>query len=154
MKLSTREDIAAPIGHVFAQASDFDTFERRAIREGAQVTRHHDGPVMIGTAWDIAVPVRGRIRQFTSTLTAYHAPDSYTITAMGDGLVCIAQLDLVALSPRQTRAIMKIDITARNLTARLLLQSLKLVKTRLSDRLKSRMHNYASVIADSYRTAG
>ena len=39
MKLSTREDIEAPIGTVFDAVTDFDGFERQLLRRGVDVTR-------------------------------------------------------------------------------------------------------------------
>ena len=60
MKLSTREDIEAPIAYVFQRVSDFERFERRAMRQGADVSRRAEGLVEIGMIWDIAFEFRGR----------------------------------------------------------------------------------------------
>ena len=53
MKLATREDIDAPIEAVFEQLSDFDGFERAALRRGAEVRAHRraDRHVGAGMAW-------------------------------------------------------------------------------------------------------
>ncbi len=150
MKLSTREDIAAPIDHVFARASDFAAFERRAMREGAAVTRLSSGPVAVDTSWDIEVRIRGRKRRFTSVLTSLCAPDGYVVTTQSDGMTIVSTVDLVALSPNRTRVSVAIDMKARTLTARVVLQSLKLAKSRLSERFRARMHSYAQVIEDAY----
>ena len=40
MKLSTREDIAASIDAVFAELTDFDGFERAALRRGSRGRSH------------------------------------------------------------------------------------------------------------------
>ena len=48
MKFSTREDIEAPVDHVFAEVSDFAGFERRALRHGADITRLDEGPCRVG----------------------------------------------------------------------------------------------------------
>lgn len=154
MKLSTTEDIAAPIEHVFAEASDFEAFERRALREGVKVTRQQAGPAQIGTVWDIVALFRGRNRHFTATLTALDAPDGYIVATKADGLIFLARCDLVALSPKRTRISMVIDITAQSLAARVLLQSLKLVKARLLTQFKSRMRSYATAIEENYRLRG
>jgi carbon monoxide dehydrogenase subunit G len=154
MKLSTREDIEAPLDIVFAGVSDFAAFERRALREGASVLRHDAGPVKVGSVWDIAVPFRGRERRFTATLTALEPSDSYMVTTEADGLVFTTQVELVALSRSRTRVSVVIDITARTITARLLVQSLKLAKARLTERFRARVRDYADRIGDDYRKQG
>ncbi|MFN3662476.1 SRPBCC family protein [Yoonia sp.] len=151
MKLSNREDIEAPLDHVFSRVSDFGAFERRAMREGAKINRHSGAPVAVGAVWHIRIPVRGREREFVSTLTALDGPDSYLVTTRIDGLDFTTQVVLVSLSPRRTRVAVGIEIRARTLAARLLLQSLKLAKSRLNERLKARMGDYAQGIEDDYR---
>jgi hypothetical protein len=154
MKFSTREDIAAPQDHVFAEASDFAAFERRALREGASVTRLDHGSLGQGTAWEIGLKIKGRARRMTCRITGFDAPDGYVITSETDGLDIVTTVDLVALSRSRTRVMVGITVTARNLPARILLQSLKLGKGRLDARFKARIHGYATAIADSYRTKG
>lgn len=154
MKLTTREDIAAPIAHVFAQASDFETFERRALREGAQVARYQTGHSAVDTSWDITARFHGRNRQFNAQLTRFDPPTGYVVTTLSDGLEFVTEMQLFALAPQRTRVTMTIDISARTLTARLLVQSLRLAKTRLTQGFRSRIRAYAEQIEDGYRKAG
>ena len=39
MKLTTRQDIEAPLDFVYARLTDFDHFERMAMRRGAEIER-------------------------------------------------------------------------------------------------------------------
>ncbi len=151
MRLETRSDIDAPIDFVFAGVSDFPAFERRALREGAAVTRQDTGAVQVGSAWDIAVPMRGRDRRFAAVLTAMTAPDGYVVTTQSDGLTITTQVALIALARNSTRVAVTIDLAAQTLTARLLVQSLKLAKGRLTDRIAARVQDYATRIAEDYR---
>jgi carbon monoxide dehydrogenase subunit G len=151
MRISTREDIDAPIDHVFAGVSDFAAFERRALREGATVTRQDAGPLEVGATWDITVAMRGRERHFIAVLTAMTAPDGYVVTTQSDGLIATTQIDLVALSRSNTRVTVTIDLAARTMTARLLVQSLKLAKAKITARIGARVRDYATRIADDYR---
>lgn len=154
MKFSTSEDIEAPIEHVFAQVSDFAGFERRALRQGADVRRLGDGSVEAGCEWDVAFKLRGRDRQMRATLVTLIAPEMYKIDAQSDGMTAATVVELVAMSPRQTRLTVAIDLRPRSLTARVLLQSMKLAKTKLNKRFKARVLEYAEEIEDTYRKQG
>lgn len=151
MKFSTREDIEAPIDHVFAAVSDFAAFERRALRQGAEVTRADDGPVQVGSAWQIAFQFRGRDRRMTATMAQMDPPDGYLVETVSDGLTAATEVQLVALSRSRTRVSVSIDLRAKSLTARLLLQSLKLVKGKMTKRFKARVLEFAEDIEDGYR---
>ncbi len=151
MKFSTREDIEAPIDFVFARVTDFDAFERRALRQGAQVHRQGDGPVDVGTVWDISFHYRERMRNAQATLTTLDAPHELKIDSISDGLTAQTDVALVALSPGRTRVIVGFELRARTLTARLLLQSLKLAKGKLTKRFRARVLDYAEAVEDRYR---
>lgn len=151
MKFSTRAEIQAPIAHVFAKLSDFSGFERRALRHGVQVNRSADGQIAVGMQWDIVFKLRGRERHMRATLAALDAPEMYRFDAVSDGLNVQSVVELIALSPRRTRLVVSVDLRPRSLTARVLLQSMKLAKTKLNKRFKARVLEYAEDIEDDYR---
>lgn len=154
MKFSTKEDIEAPIAFVFAQVSDFDAFSRRALRQGADVTHARDGDIAVGATWQLRFQFRGRQRNLEARLTQWDPPNGYVVTAVSDGLTAVSEVTLVALSPRRTRLAFAIDVRAKTLTARLLLQSMKLAKGKLTKRFKARVLDFAEEIEDRYRKAG
>ncbi|MFQ1699329.1 SRPBCC family protein [Loktanella agnita] len=151
MKFSTREDIEAPIAYVFEAASDIANFERRALRHGADVKRQDDGALQVGSAWDIAFQFRGRDRRMVATVTDFDPPNSYRVETVSDGMIVTAQVELVALAPGRTRLSVAFDLRAKSLAARLLLQSMKLVKGKLTKRFKARVLEFAEDIEDGYR---
>ncbi|MCK0096588.1 SRPBCC family protein [Yoonia sp. F2084L] len=151
MKLSTREDIEAPIAYVYERVSDFAAFERRALRQGAQVSCRTEGAPVVGTIWDIAFEFRGRSRKVQAELTKREAEQALEIESQSDGLIAVTQVDLVALSATRTRVLVSFDMKAKTLTARLLLQSLKLAKAKMTKRFKSRVLDYAESVEDDYR---
>lgn len=154
MKFSTREDIEAPIAYVFDRVSDFDAFEKRAKRQGADVHRLQDGAPKVGMAWDVAFPFRGRTREMRVTLTHIEPPQAYHFETNSDGMTATSDVTLVSLSPSRTRIAVGIDLRARTLTSRLLLQSMKLAKAKLTKRFKVRVLDYAEDIEDAYRKRG
>lgn len=151
MKLSTREDIEAPIGYVYHRVSDFESFERRALRQGIDVSCRSEGAARVGTIWDIAFEFRGRQRNVEAELNKLELEQAIEIESQSDGLVAVTQIDLVALSATRTRVLVSFDMKAKTLTARLLLQSLKLAKTKLTKRFKARVLDYAENVEDDYR---
>lgn len=154
MKFSTREDIEAPIAFVYAQVSDFDAFTRRALRHGADVKQEHTGDLVVGAQWHVDFDFRGRRRKMQARITRLDAPNSYEIETVSDGMTALSEVTLVALSPRRTRLAFSIDVRARTLTAKLLLQSMKLAKGKLTKRFKARVLDFAEEIEDRHRKGG
>ena len=151
MKFSTREDIEAPAAFVFAQLTDFGSLERRAMRHGAEVSRRGDGKVVQGMQWDIAFEFRNRRRTVVATLSNFQAPEAMVIESESAGLAAITKVDLVALSQSRTRILVSFEMRAKTMTARLLLQSLRLAKAKLTRRFDTRVADYATEIEDRYR---
>ncbi|MCG3266951.1 SRPBCC family protein [Yoonia sp. I 8.24] len=151
MKFSTREDIEVPIADTFARVSDFAAFERRALRHGVQVTRGDDGPVKPGSQWQVAFKFRGRNRALDATLSTLDDPNFYQVLGASDGMTFTTEVELVALSPNRTRIIVGLDLRAKSMTSRLILQSMKLAKAKLSKRFRARVLEFSEETEDAYR---
>ncbi|MEJ6396956.1 SRPBCC family protein [Yoonia sp. 208BN28-4] len=152
MKFSTREDIEAPIDYVFARASDFATFERQALRRGAQVKRIDDGDAYdVGAKWDVAFKFRNKDRKMQAELVSLDDPNFMRVDTVSSGLDAKATMELVSLSPKRTRIVVGVEMTAKSLSARLLLQSLKLAKGSLDDRFAARVRKFATNVEEDYR---
>ena len=155
MRFSTREDIEAPIEKVFAAVSDFDGFERQALRRGAEVTRQDTaGKPGIGSEWHLKFPFRGKEREVEARISEFEAPNGLRIDSRGGGLDGQIAIDLLALSPGRTRMHVAVDLKPQSLSARLLVQSLKFAKGNLNKRFSNRVWNFAQDIEDRHRSAG
>lgn len=146
MKLSTREDIAAPpIEAVFAELSDFDGFERAALRRGgAEVMRtDDDGVVGVGMAWRAQFPFRNRERVADLQLVEFDRPNGMKVFSKISGVEAEIAIDLVALSRSRTRMAMSVDMRPKSIPARLMIQSMKLAKGSLTKRFQKRVADYA-----------
>ena len=155
MKFSTREDIEAPIDYVFAQVSDFPGLERSALRRGAEVQRvddiGRDGPGMI---WETAFDLRGKRRKAQIELIELDRPHSMRFVSRAatiNGDLCV---DLVAMSRGRTRLSMEGELTPKTLSARLIMQSLKLAKSSVTKRFEMRVASFARDIEDRYSRRG
>lgn len=145
MKLSTREDLEMPIEAVFAAISDFDAFERRAIRRGADIARTDRlAEPAVGMAWDVSFKYRGRTRTMTPKVTKLESPSEMEILSETSGLEALLGVELVSLSPARTRMVVGLEMKPHSLSARLLVQSLKLAKANLTKRFRESVADYAS----------
>ena len=151
MKFSGREDIDASHEFVWAQLADFGAFERQAMRRGANVQRVDAGPVVQGSSWKVAFTYRGKERRMKAVMTRLDPPNGLQLETVSSGIDGITQIDLVPLSPTRTRLAMSIDLSAKSLTARLMLQSLKLAKANLSNRFKTRLRDFAQEVEARHR---
>lgn len=152
MKFSSREDIEAPIDYVYARATDFAGFERQALRRGAEVKRlDGDGLYDVGSKWDVAFKFRNKDRQMQVEVATLDDPNLMIVETTAQGLDTIARVELVSLSPKRTRIVIGLELSAKSLSARLLLQSLKLAKSSLTNRFGSRIKTFAQTTEEDYR---
>jgi carbon monoxide dehydrogenase subunit G len=145
MQFSTTEDIEAPIEQVFASISDFDAFERTALRRGVSV--QYTGSVArkgVGMTWDIGFLFRGKPRRMTAELTKYDPMHQLVCASTSDGLSGTLKIELLALSARRTRLSVELQLFPKTLSARLMVQSLKLAKSGLNRRFAKRVGDFAA----------
>lgn len=151
MRLVSKVDVEAPASFVFAQLADFDAWERGALRRGADVIRtdnvRRTGP---GMTWMIRFAFRARERQLQVRLTKFDPALGMVFAADGPSVLGGMELDLVDLTPRRTRIILRLEIKPKNLPARLFVQSLKLMRGRLVAKLDARVKATAKEIEDRY----
>jgi len=154
MKFSTREDIEAPIGHVWAQITDFAGFERMAIERGATLTRTDTmGKPGLGSEWDASIMYRKKARKVEARVVEFDAPRMIRVDSRKDGVEAVVIATLTELSPRRTRMHLTTDLKPLNLTGRLLIQSLKLARATLDRRYEKRVAKFVRGMSVEYREA-
>lgn len=152
MKFSTREDIEAPLEQVFLSITDFDGFERQALRRGAEVTRQDSlGVPGVGSEWQLRFVFRGKERDVNAKMTEFSAPNGFKAQTRSASLQGLVTVDLVSLSPRRTRMQVSIDVTPTSLTGRLLVQSLKFAKSNVNKRFSKRVWQFAQDIEAKHK---
>lgn len=152
MKLITRQDIEAPLDFVYTQLTDFDHFERMAMRRGAEVERtdrlRSPGA---GMAWRVRFAFRGRARKMQVRLAEVEPGTHLTWEFDSPTLEGVALIELVALSPRRTRMTVKSEVRPKTLAARLLVQSARLAKGRVQKKLDAASRHLADMIEEQAR---
>lgn len=151
MKFSTKEDIEAPIDAVFKMLCDFETYERAAMRRGAEVqrtdTRTSPGA---GMGWRGTFNLRGKRREVDIEMITFDSPNEMAFECSSQGLLTLVSTEVVALSKNRTRILMSVDIKPLNLSARLLVQSLKLAKTSLTKKYKLRTAEFVKSLEERH----
>jgi len=154
MKFSTKEDIEAPIEAVFDMMCDFETYERAAMRRGAEVQRSDTlAQPGVGMGWRGAFNMRGKRREVEIEMVTFNRPDELVLECRSQGLVTMMNLELLALSKNRTRVMLSFDIKPLNLSARLLVQSLKLGKASLTKKYKLRVAEFTKGLEERHKSA-
>ena len=153
MKFSTKEDIEASMADAFALFADFDQFERSALRRGAQVRR--TGSLKrkdVGMCWDAGFKFRGKARKVSAELIAYNPNDGYEMDSQSPDLSAIASLELMSLSKSGTRATFSVELKPKSLSGRLMIQTMRLGKSRLDKRYRIKASDFARIIERQHKS--
>ncbi len=144
MKLSGRTDIGAPVAFVYAALSDFEGWERSAMRRGADVNRTDQLRVPgVGMTWQARFAWRGRERQLQVRLTKLEPQNGLTLDFDGPSVEGTLNIELVELAAKRTRMLMQVEAKPRTLAARLFVQSLRLAKGRVQRLYDARLTSIA-----------
>ncbi|WP_292284742.1 SRPBCC family protein [Marivita sp.] len=147
MQVTATEDVAAPIDHVFSELTDFETFERRALRRGIDVRRtFRAGFPEIGDGWEAKFRFRGKERTARIALEQLDPPQAMQFSGACGGLETVTQIELLPLSLNRTRVTLLFKMHPNTLSARLLVQTFKLARSNINKKLKARMSDYARAI--------
>jgi hypothetical protein len=152
MQFSSKEDIEAPIDGVFREITDFQSFERSALRRGAEVQRTDAlGAPAVGMSWHARFMLRGRKREMDIELVEYDPPNGIGLEARSPAILGRMRVDLVALSRGRTRLSVDLVLEPRSISGRLMVQSLKLARANLTKRFRLRVADYAVDLEERFK---
>lgn len=152
MEFVTNEDIEAPIDLVYRAVSDFANYERSALRRGLEVAPAGENELNGALqGWQVTFMYRGKKRDALIRLTDLIQDQGYTILASTGGIYGSMVIDLVALSKKRTRLRVTMTSGAKTLSGRLLLQSMKLTKGKLTQRFEKRVGLMAQDLEDGLK---
>ena len=154
MKQTTRQDVEAPLDFVYQRLTDFDHFERMAMRRGAELERTDRLKTPgVGMAWRLRFTYRNKPRsllvRFADAEPGSHLGWSFDSPSI-EGTV---RADMMSLAPRRTRMTLAVEVRPKTLAARLVLQSMKLARGRLQRRFDVLGGQLANMIEEQYRVA-
>lgn len=152
MQFKTAEDIDAPIDVVWRHFTEFSGFEAEVQGRGAELTRVGNWKTaQEGVEWRGAVTIRGKRRAVSSKVTKLVEQDVCVIESRIGGMDCTYEMSFVALSPEVTRSALVLQLSASSLTARLLLQTLKLARVKVMQRMQGILARQGNAIEAEYR---
>lgn len=152
MQFKTHQDLQVPVAYVYQRVTNFEAYERQALRQGAHVARvDGNGPVGVGSSWDVAFTFRGKDRQLRAKIVEMVEPTDLAIDTDAKGLASDLRVSLLALSQQTTRVTVSVEMSAKSLSARLLLQSLKLARGTLQGRFEKRIKQQLKAIQEDYQ---
>lgn len=154
MKLTSRQDIEAPIDFLYGQLTDFEQFERMALRRGVEVERTDRLPAPgPGMTWKLRFGFRGKPRKLMVKLTGMTPTTGLDYGLDSTAISGTARFELLALSPKRTRMTTVVEIKPNTLTARLMLQSLRLAKGRVQRKFDASAAKLALTLDERWRAA-
>lgn len=155
MRFKVQQDVAAPIDFVFAQLTDFKSMERAAMRRGAKVQRVDTLTGLVpGMSWDANFTMRGKNRDIKIEISEIEPPSRILVTSRSSSMGGNMVVDLMSLSRQRTRITSNLELEPKNLTSKLLVQSMKLARRSLEKRLDERVGGFAKLIESRYKQYG
>ncbi|RID92832.1 SRPBCC family protein [Gemmobacter lutimaris] len=153
MKLTTREDIEAPLDFVYGAFADTGHWERSAMRRGADVVRSDRIQGFApGMVWNVSFVYRSRPRRAAVKLVSVDEPNNLGFQIIASSFDAHVTLDFVELSSRRTRVTITSEVKPRTLAARVFVQSMKLARNKVERKYEARIGLICNDIEERYRT--
>jgi len=152
MKFTSDEIVKAPLADVFRACTAFETFTRLARNRDISVERTDDlaapGP---GMSWTIGFRLRGRRRTADVRMRRFDAPSGFVAHSRSGGLDAVITLKLSETTPNTTRMVTTINVQAKSVSGKIVMQSLRLVRGRVKRRIARRAAAFARRIEVDWR---
>lgn len=140
MKFSTEQIVAAPQEALWAALTDFSRFERDAVTSGAEV--HRTDTLTrpgVGMGWRARFDTKGRTREMTAELAEMRDPGALRFAGKLSGMEGDLVFVLTPIGPNKTRLEAELSLRARSITAKLMLQSMKLARGNVAKGFRARV---------------
>lgn len=151
MKLTAKTDLDAPAGFVYACLAVHAAWERDAAQRGIEIERPVDMPLSgLGAGWLVKVPFRGQPVAILLRLEQQVPPERLGFAMQSKAIEGDFVLNVIELSPRRTRLQLVMEVKARTIAARLLLNTLTLARGRVQARVEKRVRQIGAMILDRH----
>ncbi|MCV2874708.1 hypothetical protein OE810_00425 [Rhodobacteraceae bacterium XHP0102] len=154
MKFKATEDIDAPLELVFERFCDFRHIEDELTGRGAKLTRE-GGWVQPrkGASWSGEIKLRGRARPVSSQITSLIHEEALTIESQIGGMQSLYELRFQGINPQMSRVSATLELKPTTLSARLVIQSLKLARGRVLQRMTGYLVRRGNEVEAEFRAS-
>lgn len=137
MQLNATEILTGHIEEVFDELADFARAERAAMDRGISVERLDAlGAPDAGVKWKIGFFARGRDREAEMEVTKFTRPTLIRYEGQVGGLVFETNVACRVADSNATEVTVSTKLRAKSMSARVLLQSLKIARRRVQKRFR------------------
>jgi uncharacterized protein YndB with AHSA1/START domain len=151
MKLTAKTDLEVPAAFVFATLVDHPSWEREAVRNGAEVERPEGSPASgLGAAWRIRGHFRGKTRKMLIRIEDIAENQRLVMSIDSPSIEGSARLEVMVLSPRRSRLRVDVEIKPKTLAARLFINTMRLAKGRVQAKFEKRLGQMGTRIKERY----
>lgn len=152
MKLKVAEDVDAPLGFVYVRMADFTRLEEEIRGRGAELKR--DGnwtQAAAGCGWKGNVTVRGKPRRIDASIGHMAENDTILVESKVGGMDCTYEMTFYEMAPEITRVSTVLELKPNTLSARLVIQTLKLARGRVLQKMTGSLVRRGNEIEAEYR---
>jgi hypothetical protein len=155
VKFRVADDVEAPIDWVWEGFTDFAAIEADIRARDAELSRVGDWKeAALGVAWRGSVPVRGKVRTIEARISGFVPEEHLLVESRVGGMDCTYEVVFAPLSAEVTRVSVTLELKASTLSARLLLQTLKIARRKVIQRLEGAVVRQGQAVEADWRARG
>jgi hypothetical protein len=152
LKFRVSDDVEAPIDWVWEGFTDFAAIEADIRARDAELSRVGDWKeAALGVAWRGSVPVRGKVRTIEARIAGFIARGATSGRKPDRRHELHYEVVFAPLSAEVTRVSVTLELKASTLSARLLLQTLKIARRKVIQRLEGAVVRQGQAVEADWR---
>jgi uncharacterized membrane protein len=152
LKFKVADDVEAPVDWVWEGFTDFAAIEADIRARDTELSRVGDWKeAALGVAWRGSVPVRGKVRTIDARIAAFAPEERLLVESRIGGMACTYEVTFAPLTGGSTRVSVVLELKASTLSARLLLQTLKIARRKVIQRLDGAVVRQGQAVEADWR---
>jgi hypothetical protein len=140
MKFKAVESINLPVEVVFDDFTDIRRIGKELTDHGIGLERlDNDTGLVPGAAWQTVFSFRGRRRDADAQVVEVERPNLLRLECKSGGMLIETNVEFTKLTPETTEVRVVVNLRARSMSAKVLLSSLRLARSRIVRGMRKRV---------------